>query len=367
MSTKNIVLLYGGKSCEHDISIITACLARGYFANYSLYGVYLDKNNVAYLVPNDYAPAKHVSGKLTQKVAFLTGEKTLAVIKRNRIVKRIPIDVVVNCCHGAHGEDGTAAAVCGLLNVPIVGSPITASAVAMDKILTKQVLNSLDIPVVQGFEINRDNVKRLAELIDSYQFPLIVKPNTLGSSIGVAVCKSFDELQQNVDAALKYDDRVLCEKALTNFCELNCSAMRTEGKVISGRVDVPATANDILTFADKYISNEAPELAKPSAPDEAVKQAKELTEQIYSRLGYCGVIRVDYLYDNEDKKLYVNEINSIPGSLAYGLWSDVYAVTDYGDALIRQAERDFAEQMKLVTTFNSSVLSAGSGAKRGKK
>lgn len=358
---KNVIILYGGKSCEHDISIITACLAKGYFADYNLYCVYLDKSNVAYLVPNDFTPAMHVSGKLKQKVAFLTGERAIGVLKRNRIVKRIDVDVVVNCCHGAHGEDGTAAALCGLLNAPIVGSGITPSAVAMDKILAKQVLREIGLPTVDGFEVNKSNADDLPKLVKDYAYPLIVKPNTLGSSIGVSVCKDFDELSCNLDVSLKYDDRVLVEKALTDFCELNCAAMRADGKVISSRVDVPVTKHDILTFEDKYVNGDAGQAAKPDVPDSVTARVKEITERIYCDVRFSGVVRVDYLYDNSESALYVNEINSIPGSLAYGLFSGVYTMTEYGDLLVKQAERDFDDKCRLVTAFSSSVLTSGGG------
>lgn len=363
---KNIIIIYGGKSCEHDISIITACLAKGYFANRNVYCVYLNKDNVAYLVPNDYSPARHVNGKLTQKAAFLFGEQTLALFKRNRISKRIHIDAVVNCCHGASGEDGTVAAICNLLNVPIVGSNITPSAIAMDKILTKQVLNSLNIPTVAGFEVNKDNVDRLAELAEGYRYPLIVKPNTLGSSIGVKVCRSLEELQQNLAVALTFDSRALCETALTDFCELNCAAMRVDNEVIASRVDAPVTSNDILTFEDKYVSEQTQQ-PKTEVPENVADEVKSLTKQVYGQIGFAGVVRVDYLYDNTANKLYVNEINSIPGSLAYGLFNDAYDITQYGDMLLNQALSDHAERGKLVTAFASSVLSHVGGAKRGKK
>ena len=363
---KNVIIIYGGKSCEHDISIITACLAKGYFANNDVYCVYLSKDNVAYLVPNSFTPAMHVSCKLTQKVAFLTGERALGVLKRNRIAKRITVDVVVNCCHGAHGEDGTVAALCGLLNVPMVGSNVGSSAVAMDKILSKQVLNSLSLPTVAGFEVNKRNVESLSELVAGYSYPLIVKPNKLGSSIGVAVCRDLDELTHNLHQAVRYDDRVRVETALTNFCELNCAAIRVEYKVQISRVDVPVTQHDILTFEDKYVDGDVGAQSKPKVDDKIIERVKNITEQIYSSVGFSGVIRVDYLYENVTEQLYVNEINSIPGSLAYGLFSDVYAITDYGEALIKQAERDFAEQSKLTSSFDSSVLTSGGGTK-GKK
>ena len=363
---KNIIIIYGGKSCEHDISIITACLAKGYFADFNVYCVYMDKNNVPYLAPNNFTPAMHVTAKFKQKVAFLYGEKSLALLKHNRIVKRIPIDVIVNCCHGRCGEDGSVAALCGLLNVPLVGSGITASAVAMDKILSKSALNAVGISTVKGFEINKRNVARLAELVNGYRYPLIVKPNTLGSSIGVAVCKDFDELSNNVELALKYDSRILCEQALTDFCELNCAAMRVDDNVSVSRVDVPTTVNDILTFDDKYIGGNDKQTVKPSVSDDIIRQVKSITEQIYSEFCFNGVIRVDYLYDNAQHKLYVNEINSIPGSLAYGLFSDVYSLTEYGELLVKQAERDYTETSNLTSSFSSSVLTIGGGKHRKK-
>ncbi len=357
---KNLTIIYGAKSCEHDISIITACLAKGYFADFNVYCVYLDKNNVAYLAPNNYTPAMHISGRLKQKVVFLFGERAIGVLKHSRICKRIPIDAVVNCCHGANGEDGTVATIYGLLNVPVVGSDITSSSVAMDKILSKIVMRGLDLPVVDGFEVNANNIDRLNELTANYTYPLIVKPNTLGSSIGVAVCKTFDELKHNLDVALKYDDRVLVEKALTDFCELNCAAMRTQGSVQISRVDIPTTANDILTFADKYVNGSA-DVPVVNVSNDVVNQVKSLTAQIYQQICFSGVIRVDYLYDKSANKLYVNEINSIPGSLAYGLFSDVYGITEYGNALEAQAESDFKKRCGLVTSFASSVLDAGRG------
>lgn len=364
---KNVIILYGGKSCEHDISIITACLAKGYFADYCVRCVYLDKNNAAYLVPNDFTPAMHVERKLTRRVTFLFGERSLAELKRNRIVARIPVDVVVNCCHGRYGEDGTAAAVCGLLGAPVVGPDVTSGAIAMDKILSKQTLKAFNVPVVDGFEVNGSNVEHLSELAQGYRFPLIVKPNTLGSSIGVAVCRNLEELRRGIDEAFKFDDRILVETALTDFCELNCAAMRARGKVVTSRVDVPTTAHDILTFADKYMSSGETDANKASAPRDVADKVTELTELIYRQLNFSGVVRVDFLYDNVGAKLYVNEINSVPGSLAYGLFSDGYSLTDFGKLLVEQAEADFAEKGKLITAFASSVLKQGFGVKRAKK
>ena len=145
---KNVIIIYGGRSPEHDISVITACLARGYFDG-NLYSVYFNKQNECYLVPTGFTPVRHVTEKLKNKVVFLFGESAIGVIKGKRIVKKIPVDVVVNCCHGSNGEDGTVAALCNLLGAPVVGSPLIPSAVAMDKVVTKYILSQGFLPAAK--------------------------------------------------------------------------------------------------------------------------------------------------------------------------------------------------------------------------
>lgn len=356
----NILLVYGGKSCEHDISVITACLARGYFQG-NLYSVYFNKNNESYLVPNDYTPIKHVSEKLKNKVVFLAGESKIAVVKGKRLAKIIPVDVVVNCCHGRNGEDGTVAALCQLLGCPLVGSALIPSAVAMDKSVTKRVLREYGFPVVNGFELTSG--EDLSE-VNGVKYPIIVKPVTLGSSIGVTVARDDDELASALQVAFQYDKKVLCEQALTDFTELNCAAMRVKGQIVSSAVDCPITAHDILTFEDKYISNEAVGIVNKSISGDVKTSVKNMTERIYGAVGFSGVIRVDYLLDNASGELFVNEINSIPGSLAYGLWNGEFTRTEYGQALVEQAVADHRESERRTYAFDSSVLNGVNGIKK---
>lgn len=354
----NILIAYGGKSCEHDISIITACLAKGYFGG-NILSVYFDKNNQCYLVPNDFTPKKHATEKLKKRVAFVFGESKIAVYSKRRIAKYIDIDVAVNCCHGLNGEDGSFAAICGMCNMPMVGSDIVSSAVAIDKTLSKTVLLSMDIPVVKGYTVVKNQAYNVADIIATLGYPIIVKPCKLGSSIGVKIVKTDDELAEALNKAFAYDDKVLCETALTDFYELNCSAIKVKGEVITSKVDCPYTVNDILTFNDKYISNEEYERKSINAPEEVVEQVKLLTKTIYEQLRFSGVIRVDYLFDKTENKLYVNEINSIPGSLAYGLWEDTYTRMEFGQALAEEAVKDFRELQQHTFVFNSGVLTNG--------
>lgn len=359
----NILIVYGGKSCEHDISIITACLAKGYFKG-DIYSSYFDHNNRCFLVGNDWTPNSHLTNKLSKRLVFLTGESAVAVANGRRLSKPIHIDVAVNCCHGLSGEDGAVAALCQMSEIPLVGSDIVSSAIAMDKTVAKNVLRDNGFPVVDGVTVTQDDFDTLDSKLSSLPFPVIVKPSMLGSSIGVEVCKNIDELRQGLTHAFRYDKKVLCERALTNFIELNCAAMRVKGEVQTSKVDCPLTAHDILTFYDKYVANEVYDKPTVQLSVEVTHQVSQLTANIYDKLGFKGVIRVDYLLDNTTGKLYVNEINTTPGSLAYGLWELRYSRTQYGEALVDQAIADYRELQQHVYTFESGVLKGGNGIKK---
>ena len=190
----NILLIYGGKSCEHDISIITACLSKGLFKG-NLYSAYLDKQNACYLVPNTLTPAEHLTYKFKKRITFLLGESKIGVTtRRGTIIKKIPIDVVVNCCHGINGEDGAISALCQMSNVACVGSGMIASGVAMDKWLTKCVLKNSGIPTLKGFVATLGQGAEVAEKCSKLGFPVIVKPTLLGSSIGVSIANNTEQL-----------------------------------------------------------------------------------------------------------------------------------------------------------------------------
>lgn len=358
----NIMIVYGGKSCEHDISVLTGCLAKGYFRG-NVYSVYFDKSNRCYLVGNDLTPRDHVTKKLTKKVTFVFGEGKIA-FRKGLKTEQVPIDVAVNCCHGLSGEDGSIAALCQLACIPLVGSDITSSAVAMDKVLTKRVLKDIDMPVVNGVEVTQNSVTEFLKDFGGLKLPIIVKPAMLGSSIGVEVARNKKQLKQALTNALRYDSKVLCEEALTDFIELNCAAIKYNGATLTSMVDCPVTIHDVLTFADKYIENTAYERERVTVERDIEHQVKRMTADIYTKLNFSGVIRVDYLYDKATGKLYVNEINTTPGSLAYGLWEPSFSRTQYGEALVEQAIADYREMQQRVYTFESGVLNGVNGIKK---
>lgn len=356
----NILLIYGGKSCEHDISIITACLAKGYFDG-NIYSAYISEQNLCYLVPNDISPASHKKSVFRTQLAFLFGRKQVAEVRNNKIKKILNIDVVVNCCHGRCGEDGVIAGLCSLANLPLVGSSLIASAVTMNKSVTKCVLRSFGFPVVEGVALTKPDEAAVSEA-EKLGYPLIVKPSTLGSSIGVSVCRDRNELEESLKVAFCYDSSVLCEKALENFVELNCAAMRSPcGKIETSRVEMPMSSHDILTFHDKYQRGE--KFSHPQFAEDALAlRIKKLTRDIYEKLQLGGVVRVDYLLSND--VLYVNELNSVPGSLSYGLWQGSYSPKQFGNILLRQAILDFEASEKKIYSFSSGVLDSNGGVKK---
>ncbi len=352
----NILIIYGGKSCEHDISIITACLSKGYFDG-NVYSAYMDKQNTCYLVANNVTPSQHLTAKLKDKINFCLGEGKIAIVRGKRVVRTISIDVAVNCCHGVNGEDGTVSALCQLCNIPLVGSAILPSAIAMDKGCCKLLLKQMGIPVMEGKVITKWQFDANDYSLEGVSLPVIIKPCTLGSSIGITLCKSIDEVNCALKMAFAYDNNVLCEKALTDFYEVNCSAMRVDNEVRASDVDCPPTFHDILTFEDKYTAHS--KWCKPSQKvDRTVTfQVQQWTKLVYQQLQFSGVIRVDYLVDNATQKVYLNEINCIPGSLAYGLWSNIYTTRQFAETLLKQALVDFSQTNQLQRTFASSVLS----------
>ncbi len=358
----NILIIYGGQSCEHDISIITACLAKGYFDG-QIISAYFDKENCCYLVPNNLTPSKHMEVKLNQQLLFCFGEKRVAVCKGKKIKKYLNVDVVVNCCHGVCGEDGTIAGICRLLDVPLVGTDLLSSAIAMDKIATKHALRAIGMPTVAGKRITYKQYQNGTYSTGNLGYPVIVKPNKLGSSIGITLCHDKSQLKQALEVAFRYDNTVLCEKAFTDFYEINCSAMCVDGAVQTSEVDAPITTHELLTFEDKYVASGKQLLITNEIDNDIATSVKSMTEQIYQRLGFSGVIRVDYLVDNKSGKIYVNEINSIPGSLAYGLWNKTYSAKTFGHILVTQAIADYQQNARLEHIFTSSVLSGGSNKK----
>lgn len=361
----NILLVYGGKSCEHDVSIITACLAKGYFDG-NLYCAYFNQQNKCFLAPNSLAPNQHKGWQFDTAVTFVMGQSAICLQKGRRKAKIVPIDVAVNCCHGVNGEDGSVAGLLQMAGIPSVESGVIGSAICMDKYLSKLAFMGAGLPVLDGVLVSKVEYERgeIGEKLANLGYPVIVKPTTLGSSIGVGVAHNQAELNKALHVAFCFDERVLVERALTSFWEVNCSAMTVDGKVATSRADRPLQSGEILTFADKYLAGGKGFAPKSQVDDTFATQAQSLTKQIYQAFDMQGVVRVDYIVDAATNQMYVNEVNVVPGSLAYNLWDDVYTRRQFGKVLVQNALDTLKRKQSLTYRYQSTVLDGANFAKK---
>ena len=374
---KNIAVFFGGKSCEHDISVITGVLTVNSLNNELFTGIciYVDRNGTWYTGEDlkDISFYKNINYKKLNKVTMVFGDGYLYKIKRNKLEKFIQISCAINCMHGLNGEDGSLAGVMKMSNISLVGSDIFASSLAMDKDFTKIALTGLNVsklPHVRIYKTHFYSRQELAvKLIESkHSYPVIIKPARLGSSIGVYKCSTRDELINNLIKAFKYDNKVIVEQYLSGFKEVNCACYKIGDELIVSECEEPITSNDILSFKDKYESGStevgADKKFPADIPINVSNKIKNITKNVYRKCGFFGIIRIDYmLYNN---KIYLNEINCVPGSMAYYLFCDT--LKDFSvllTKLIMEAINVNRAENNLEYVFNSNVLT-GSGIKGGK-
>ena len=256
---QNIMVLYGGKSVEHDISVITALqVMQNLDKNkYNVIPVY-QTINCEFEIVHDYMNPKTYIDEIKKKkpVNFCFGEGEIVVGKVFK--KHTKIDCAINCCHGNSGEDGTLNALLNLAHIPITSPKIMASSVCMDKVIMKDIFRANSIPCVEYALIKEEDYlnKQIENRIKDMQFPLIVKPANLGSSIGINKAENIKQLYEAVEIALYYDSRVIVEKCLEDFKEINLSCLG-EKEVEFSRLEQPMSWKDFLNFDNKYTQKDA--------------------------------------------------------------------------------------------------------------
>jgi len=346
---KNALLIFGGKSFEHDISIITALIIYRNAKNcgYNLLPVYINKNQEWF-----YYAKENMSINLFKnfeknykkngfKKAYLKTNKNFIFYSNGIIEKKIKVDCALNCCHGGMGEDGTLVSILENSKIPVSSGDSLAMGVCMDKVLSKKFFNSLKIPTINYFKFTKDdylnNKEKILKNIDKLSLPIILKPSRLGSSIGIEVVKTIEEFDLAAKTALEFDDVILVERAiLTNLREYNVAVMRVNNEIIVSELDKPIRKDEILSFKDKYIGNGKTssknnintksgvkgeyltfkKLSDVDLKTESINKIKFYSRKVYEELNLNGVVRIDYIVDDKNK-IYLNEINTIPGSLAY--------------------------------------------------
>lgn len=380
MSKKTVAVIFGGRSTEHDISIVTAqtpiIQALRSAGSYDVIPVYIAKDDGWYSAPE---LAKIQTFQRSDLDAYLAKLGKLELLFDNGLVlvkpglrpKKIKINVAFPAMHGTYGEDGSLMGLLRMANVAFVGCDMAASAVAMDKVLTKQVTVSAGVPSVPyewftASDWQQDQKKVLASL-KKLGLPVFVKPVHLGSSIAVSKATNQTELLNALEVALHYDDKVIVETSVEDLIEVTVPVMGDESQARIALIERPKT--DFFDFDEKYMhggkkkgggskgANAGYSELPAKLPPKLYREVEELAKATFKAIGGSGIARVDFLIDAKTNKPYVNEVNTLPGSLYHHNWraAGVSAV-ELVNQLIEIAEQRQAHQQQLNFTFKSNFL-----------
>lgn len=385
-------VIYGGNSVEHEVSIITAVQAMSFMdqEKYDIVPIYITKDRTWYTgkmlmdmeVYKDFDSLKKYAKPVC--LANIDGEFCLQATKGlfRKVVEKI--DIAFPIVHGKGVEDGSLEGYLESVGVPTVGPSILGAALGQDKIVMKQVLDSYKIPnPAYTWFYDFEYVEKSEEVIkkiEKLKYPVIVKPARLGSSVGIKIAKNKTELNEAIEDAIKYDSKILVEKVITELKEVNCAVLGNSEYQETSLIALMKTKNEFLTYEDKYLSGSkgkggikgaksgnmsTSEFDIPAKiPAKIEEEIKELAKQTFKALDLSGVARIDFLIDSKDNKVYVNEPNTIPGSLSFYLFKP--AGKEYKtllDEMITMAIKKYKEENKKISSFESNILSTYNGSK----
>ncbi len=394
-------VVFGGKSVEHEISIISALQAIQSLdkEKYDVTPIYVTKNNEFYVGARigDIEAYRSNIGTLlkeSQRVLLVNDGKNVKLLRypAKAFGKAIvgEIDVALPVVHGTNVEDGTLQGFFKMLNLPYVGCDVLSSALGMDKYAMKAVLKDNGIPVLDcrtftAAQYDADNDKVIAAVEGAFGYPVIVKPVNLGSSIGISKADDRDKLIAALDTAFCYAQKVLVEPAVQNLKEINCAVLGDCDEAMASECEEPVNADEILSFEDKYIGNGKGGAKKTGGskgmatlsrkiPAEITPEQKQTIQayavKAFQALGCNGVSRIDFMMDKSTGKIWLNEINTIPGSLSFYLWEPIgVSYPELLDRMISLALKRERESENITYAFDSNVLqgvSLGGGSKGAK-
>jgi D-alanine-D-alanine ligase len=386
-------MIFGGKSVEHEVSVISGIQAVMNMDTdkYEVIPVYMTKSNEMYIGDDigkieSYKDIDALLARSTRVIMVGDGGRVKLVQHPPKKLGKnisVDIDIAFPVVHGTNVEDGAFQGYLKTIGIPFVGCDVTASAIGMDKFIMKQVLKEADVPVLPAKIFTLSDYEDIEKLLDTVEgalgYPVIVKPVNLGSSVGISVAKSRVELANSIDDAFRYATRVLVEHAITELREINCAVLGDENDATASECEEPLHTADILSYEDKYVSNAKSGGSKGMASvsrkipaelsPEKREEVRSLAVKAFKALGCCGVSRIDFMIDNADGKLYFNEINTIPGSLAFYLWEPIgVPYKELLDKMIQLAIKRERTEGNLTFTFDTNILNSASfGGAKGSK
>ena len=379
-------VLFGGVSVEHEISVITAVQAMKAMdkEKYDIVPIYIDKERNIYtgklLMEIDSYKDMSLLRRYAKRVIIYT-DKGHYFLQSVGTFKKIvnEVDIVFPIVHGSGVEDGSIAGYLETLGVPYVGPNVLSAALGQDKVMMKEIFKSNNLPIVDytwffdfEYQTNKDEIKNR---INKLGYPVVIKPASLGSSVGITVVHKESELDAAINDAISYDKKILVEKMVENLVEVNCSVKGTVEECETSAIEEVMSSDEILSYRDKYMGgNKTKGMASvgriiPARLEEKeLETIKELSIKVFRLLNLSGICRIDYLYDKTNKKIYINEPNTIPGSLSFYLWEPVgIKYKDLLDQTITGAIREYKKKQRKTFSFDTNILKNFNGLKGGKK
>ena len=381
-------VIFGGETVEHEVSIISAVQAMKALDSdkYEIIPIYITKEKEWYTGNllkeiENYQDLDNL--KRYAKKVVLYNKDGKCVLQNLKGFRRVveEIDIVLPIVHGVNVEDGTVAGYLNLVGVPFVGSDLYASVVGQDKIFMKQIFEAEKMPITKYewfFDSEyKDNSKAVIDKIKKLTFPVIVKPSKLGSSVGISKVKKIEDIEIAIEEAMQYDPKIVVEEVVENLIEVNCSVLGNYEYQQTSEIEEVISADEFLTYRDKYLGNSKGGKSKgmvstnrkipASIDDEMRKEVRDLAKQAFKVLNSAGVCRIDFLIDKKKNKVYINEINTIPGSLSFYLWEPVGKnYTTLLDDLISLAVKDYKRKTKMIYSFETNILQNYNGLKGAK-
>lgn len=390
MSKITVGLFFGGRSTEHEVSIITALQAYEHLdkSKYNVVAVYVAKNGQFYTGDQflDLKNYRNLNNLLLSnpQVTLEKRQNQLGLVQTKVFPKFTPLDIAMPLFHGSFGEDGAIQGAFETIGLPYTGLNVMGAALAMDKVISKALFTSLDLPVAKFTTIRRldwwgDPKACLALVKKELKYPVFIKPADIGSTIGINKANNDDELQFNIEVAAVYSDKILIEEAFQNCIEVNCAALGYR-QVTPSVCEMPISSGEALSFDDKYLrggkgskgAGMASLTRQIPAPisDKLAKQIQDATVKVFQALEGCGVARIDYFVDPKTEKFWINEVNSPPGSLAFYLYEPMgISYTQLLDQLIADGLQRAEDQKKTQYSFDTPLLQqmAAKGLNSGSK
>ena len=381
-------VIYGGESVEHEVSVISAMQAMNKLdqEKYEIIPIYITKDREWYTgeMLKDIEVYQDLSliKKYGKNVVLYCNNGSF-VLQKKTFPKSVvaEVDIILPIVHGTNVEDGGLQGYLQTIGVPFVGSDVYASVVGQDKVFMKDIWKNAKLPMtdyVWFYDVDyKQDSDAVIEKVEKLAYPVIVKPATTGSSVGIAVCSKREELVEAIDDAIQYDKKILVEEVVENLKEVNIAVMGNYEHQKVSEIEEVLSGNKFLTYADKYIGDGKGKLKGAKVPmkgtskgmasanrklpaelpDKVRKEVEEVAVEAFKTLGSSGNSRIDFLVDEKKNKVYINEINSIPGSLAFYLWEakgiDFSTVLD---EMINIGVKDYKKRVSKTHSFETNIL-----------